>query len=182
MRRALRGVGVAVGFVVVLGLLGCQAVSHVSAQLKDGSLRFVYCDPYSPTELEVWRSTLSANSNPKVTWRSTGTIPLRPGNVISYGKPPAGFETTKGPTAFDPTHSSFDVVFTPTPPTRSHMRRAISTAQSWSKASGSTGTVRSWASPATDRGHLSAAPSALTIGSHANSLWGTFSDLKERTR
>jgi hypothetical protein len=101
--------GIAV--VLTLALCGCEGVSHVSAELEHGSVRFAYCAAYSPTEIEVWQSRTSDWSRAKVVWRAEGTPPLRPGEAITYAVPPAGFATTEGPTKFAPARSQLEVDF-----------------------------------------------------------------------
>lgn len=100
-------------FVVVCStvamLCGCQAQSHVSSQLSGASPRFVYCEPYRTTEIEVYDLTKS-NSTPLL-WKAVGTQPLRAGTVVTYGRAPARFATVKGPLAVPSHKLSLEVDF-----------------------------------------------------------------------
>jgi hypothetical protein len=100
MKRRVRGVGIVLCVIAVSSLFGCQAVPRVSAELKNGDVRFVYCDAYAATEVQVWDWSKS-----RVVWRASGTTPLRAGQVVTYGVAPKGFHTTKGPASLDLSHS-----------------------------------------------------------------------------
>ena len=107
--RVMLAAGTAV--MLAFGLGGCVAVSHVSAGLHHGDVRFVYCEAYSPTELEVWQAAATEPSKSKIVWRANGNPALKPGSILSYGVLPFGFVAAKGPVSFDPSKSSLEVDF-----------------------------------------------------------------------
>ena len=110
-RKLTRGLGVLATLGAIFAICGCTSVSRVSAELVRGQLRFAYCDEYSPTEIEVTAGNSAHWWKSEVVWRDTGTTPLKPGEIVTYGVAPSSYSEKIPPSPFDPRTSMFEIVF-----------------------------------------------------------------------
>jgi len=114
MNRALEVsiLGLVLGTTTFL-LSGCEAVRHVSMELRHGSIRFANCEDYRATGIQVDAAPAGKSSNEyKPVWEAYGPKPVKKGVPVEYGLAPAGFTSSVGPTAFSPTKSLISVTFT----------------------------------------------------------------------
>jgi hypothetical protein len=108
---------VAFGASALLALSGCSALSHVSAELKGGSVGFTYCDEKNTgvgtiNRIEVYAGPISSGrSSDTPTWVSVGASGVSARQVVTYGIVPSGFKNVIGPTGFDPKRSKIEVAF-----------------------------------------------------------------------
>jgi hypothetical protein len=117
--RSKRKLVAAAAFAVValLALSGCSALSHVSAELKGGSVGFTYCDEKNTgvgtiNRIEVYADPISSGkSSDTPIWVSVGTSGVHARQVVTYGIAPPGFADVRGPTAFNPKRSKIEVAF-----------------------------------------------------------------------
>jgi hypothetical protein len=90
-------VSVGLGFALVVMLVGCSPKAHVSARLQGGEVRFVLCESFPTTKLDVAVSPLAdETTNYQVVWAARG-LGKTDHVAVVYGAPPEGFVSTDGP-------------------------------------------------------------------------------------
>jgi hypothetical protein len=119
-KLTLRRRALVAGFVSIalLTLTGCTALDHVSAQGPASRPEFVYCDASgSPVNEKANRIKVYAWADKGkapliLAWEiTTNSSPLRPGEELTYGAPPVGWRTLRGPVDVAGQSLSFQVSF-----------------------------------------------------------------------
>jgi len=92
-------------------LSGCAAVRHVSAELRDGTVRFANCEDFAFDSVDVSIMSKKSPYDTRTVWHSEGSSEVSGPFQVAYGVDPSGFSSSIGPKSFDVAASSIEVLF-----------------------------------------------------------------------
>lgn len=119
MRGIINGRRLAlVGAMMIAGiaLSGCSAVSHVSAELKNGTVQFFNCEAFTFDSVDVAVMSKESPNKTRTMWHSDGPSAISGPVQVTYGVDPSGFSSSSGPRNFDPRTSRIGVLFASSSP------------------------------------------------------------------
>ena len=101
------------GAVLLAGIMlsGCAAVRHVSAELRNGTVRFANCEDFAFDSVDVSVMSKKSPYGTQTVWHSVGASEISGPVQVGFGVDPSGFSSSIGPKSFDVGASSIEVLF-----------------------------------------------------------------------